>query len=111
MASKDKLGVDTGGEQQDESKENSEVEEEDEQGRGRGGEKDLNPVMKRDTRPRANVDLDEGLPVNSRGEGASRRKFVDDKQAKSEDEKLQDQGKVSQLENRAVCVLDHFKAE
>ncbi|XP_067016786.1 uncharacterized protein [Acropora muricata] len=107
LASKDKLGVDTGGEQQDENKENSEVEEKDdladnEQGRGREGEKDLDPVMKRDTRLRANVDSDEDLPVNSRGEGAVRRKFVDDQQAKSEDEKLQDQGRVSQLENREI---------
>jgi len=107
LDSKDRPGVDRGGEQQDENKENSEVEEEDdradnEQGRGRGGDEDLDPVMKRDTRPRANVDSDEALPVNSRGEGALRRKFVDDKQAKSEDEKLQDQGKVSQLEHRGM---------
>lgn len=116
LASKDKLGVDTVGEQQDENKENSEVEEKDdqadnEQGRVREGEEHLDPVMQRDTRLRANVDSDEGLPVNSRGEGALRPKFVDDTQAKSEDEKLQDQGKVSELENRGVCVLDHFKAE
>ena len=113
LHSKDKQVADTGGEQEDENQENGEQEEEEknkdermdnEQEKDGQDVEDLDLDMKRDTRLR-------GHPVHPQSEDVLRRQFVDEKQAKSEDEKLQDQGKVSRLQDRGVCVLDNRELE
>lgn len=119
LNSKGKPVVDAGGERQHDNQENGEEEEEDkdkdekvDNEEAKDGEDvgNVEQTADRNKRLRINMDSNEGLPVHLRGEGLARR-FADEKQAKIEDESLQDPGKFSKLEQREVCVKDHFKVE
>lgn len=102
--------VDARGEQQHHNQENGEEEEEDKDKDEKVDIGNAEQAMDRDVRLSRNMDSNEGLPLHLRGEDLA-RKFADKEQAKSEDESLQGQGKISKLEQREVCVKDHFKAE